>query len=73
LLGKGSFGSVYKGILSDGTLVAVKVLQLQNDQVEKSFKVECKCLAKGSTSKSCENHNLMFQPPFQRFSVRVYV
>jgi serine/threonine protein kinase len=41
-----SFGSVYKGILSDGMLVAVKVLQLQNDQVEKSFKAECIILQK---------------------------
>jgi len=38
LFGSSSFGSVYKGILSDGTLVPVKVLQLQNDQGEKSFK-----------------------------------
>eukprot|EP00253_Pinus_taeda_P009789 PITA_09789 len=41
LLGTGSFGSVYKGILNDGTPVAVKVFQLQNDQSEKSFKAEC--------------------------------
>eukprot|EP00253_Pinus_taeda_P017544 PITA_17544 len=46
LIGAGSFGSVYKGILSDGTLVAVKVLDLQNDQVEKSFKAECSVLQK---------------------------
>ena len=38
LLGTGSFGLVYKGVLKDGTLVAMKVLQLQNDQGEKSFK-----------------------------------
>jgi len=46
LLGTGSFGSVYKGILSDGTLIAVKVLQLQNDQVNKSFQIECNVLRK---------------------------
>eukprot|EP00253_Pinus_taeda_P016004 PITA_16004 len=46
LLGTGSFGSVYKGFLSDGTLVAVKVLQLQNNQGEKSFKTECSVLQK---------------------------
>jgi LRR receptor-like serine/threonine-protein kinase FLS2 len=46
LLGSSSTGSVYKGILSDGTLVAVKVFQLQNDQGEKSFKAECSVLQK---------------------------
>jgi Leucine-rich repeat (LRR) protein len=46
LLGTGSFGVVYKGILKDGTPVAVKVLQLQNDQSEKSFKTECSVLRK---------------------------
>eukprot|EP00253_Pinus_taeda_P017531 PITA_17531 len=46
LLGSSSFGSVYKGILSDGTIVAVKVFQLQNDQGEKSFKAECSVLQK---------------------------
>lgn len=44
LLGKGSFGSVYKGTLTDGTLLAVKVLNLQNAQAENSFEVECKVL-----------------------------
>jgi LRR receptor-like serine/threonine-protein kinase FLS2 len=46
LLGTGSFGSMYKGILIDGTLIAVKVLWLKNGQVEKSFKVECSFLQK---------------------------
>ena len=44
LLGKGSFRLVYKGILSDDTLLAIKVLNLQDKQVEKSFEVECKVL-----------------------------
>jgi serine/threonine protein kinase len=46
LLGSSSTRSVYRGILSDGTLVAVKVLQFQNDQGEKSFKAECNVLQK---------------------------
>eukprot|EP00253_Pinus_taeda_P020398 PITA_20398 len=46
LLGTGSFGSVYKGILNDGTPVAMRVFQLQNDQSEKCFKVECSALQK---------------------------
>eukprot|EP00253_Pinus_taeda_P001201 PITA_01201 len=46
LLGSGSYGSVYKGVLSDGTLLAVKVFNLQTDHVEKSFEVECNVLQK---------------------------
>ncbi|GLJ15117.1 hypothetical protein SUGI_0247190 [Cryptomeria japonica] len=46
LLGTGSFGSVYKGILIDGTFIAVKVLNLQAEQVHSSFKAECNVLKK---------------------------
>jgi len=44
LLGVGGFGSVYKGMLFDGTIVAVKVLNLQLLSAFKSFDVECKVL-----------------------------
>ncbi|ONI29517.1 hypothetical protein PRUPE_1G200500 [Prunus persica] len=45
LIGSGSFGSVYKGVLpSDGRAVAVKVLNLQQRGAFKSFIDECKAL-----------------------------
>ena len=47
LIGMGSFGSVYKGILSqDKTPVAVKVLNLQQRGAAKSFVAECMVLRK---------------------------
>ncbi|XP_028945709.2 probable LRR receptor-like serine/threonine-protein kinase At3g47570 [Malus domestica] len=45
LIGSGSFSSVYKGVIpSDGTVVAVKVLNLQQQGASKSFNDECKAL-----------------------------
>nr|XP_017185594.2 probable LRR receptor-like serine/threonine-protein kinase At3g47570 [Malus domestica] len=45
LIGLGSFGSVYKGVIpSNGTVVAVKVLNLQQQGASKSFNDECKAL-----------------------------
>uniref|UniRef100_A0A0V0IHD5 non-specific serine/threonine protein kinase n=1 Tax=Solanum chacoense TaxID=4108 RepID=A0A0V0IHD5_SOLCH len=44
LIGEGSSGSVYKGTLSSGTAVAIKVLDLENEQVCKRFDTECEVM-----------------------------
>ncbi|XP_073108983.1 uncharacterized protein [Elaeis guineensis] len=45
LIGRGGYGSVYKGILSPHqTIVAVKVFNLQNRGASKSFLAECEVL-----------------------------
>ncbi|KAL5703540.1 non-specific serine/threonine protein kinase [Ranunculus cassubicifolius] len=45
LIGSGSFGSVYKGVLSDQeTFVAIKVLNLQQKGSANSFLAECEAL-----------------------------
>ncbi|XP_047306333.1 probable LRR receptor-like serine/threonine-protein kinase At3g47570 [Impatiens glandulifera] len=45
LLGSGSYGVVYRGILADdSTIVAVKVLNLQQEGAYKSFDAECRVL-----------------------------
>ncbi|CAI0415783.1 unnamed protein product [Linum tenue] len=46
LVGVGSFGSVYKGVLDDknGATIAVKVFNLERRGASKSFKAECEAL-----------------------------
>ncbi|KAL8499141.1 hypothetical protein ACS0TY_022207 [Phlomoides rotata] len=44
LLGIGSYGSVYRGILGDGKAIAVKVFNVQSEAIFNSFDVECEVL-----------------------------
>ncbi|XP_038904390.1 putative receptor-like protein kinase At3g47110 [Benincasa hispida] len=47
LIGSGSFASVYKGVFSnDGSIVAIKVFNLQQQGASKSFIDECNALSK---------------------------
>ncbi|XP_050231095.1 putative receptor-like protein kinase At3g47110 [Mercurialis annua] len=44
LIGTGGFGSVFKGFLTDGCAVAVKVLDIKQKGYWKSFEAECEAL-----------------------------
>ncbi|PRQ48725.1 putative protein kinase RLK-Pelle-LRR-XII-1 family [Rosa chinensis] len=45
LLGTGGFGSIYKGTLSDGIDIAIKVFNLELEGAFTSFEVECEVLS----------------------------
>ncbi|KAI9184951.1 hypothetical protein LWI28_002816 [Acer negundo] len=45
LLGRGGFGSVFRGRLLDGMEIAVKVFHVQTERALRSFNVECELLS----------------------------
>ncbi|XP_028752488.1 probable serine/threonine-protein kinase PBL7 [Neltuma alba] len=46
IIGNGGFGLVYKGVLRDGTLAAIKLLQRDGKQGERAFRIEVDLLSR---------------------------
>lgn len=40
VIGNGTFGVVYRGVLSDGTLAAIKMLRREGKSGERAFRIE---------------------------------
>ncbi|CDO96773.1 unnamed protein product [Coffea canephora] len=63
MIAKGSYGSVYKGVLRDGSILAIKVFNLQVEGAFKSFDAECEVLRNirhrnlVKVISSCSNHD----------------
>uniref|UniRef100_A0A2N9GS27 non-specific serine/threonine protein kinase n=1 Tax=Fagus sylvatica TaxID=28930 RepID=A0A2N9GS27_FAGSY len=82
LIGSGSFGSVYKGVLSGNgaIIVAVKVLNLQRQGASKIFIDECNCFEKYKSSldqwlhpKNDEQHQSKRLSFIQRLNIAIDV
>ncbi|KAA8545084.1 hypothetical protein F0562_019868 [Nyssa sinensis] len=46
VIGNGGFGVVYRGVLSDGTVAAIKMLQREGKQGERAFRIEVDLLSR---------------------------
>uniref|UniRef100_A0A5B7C0P1 Putative serine/threonine-protein kinase NAK n=1 Tax=Davidia involucrata TaxID=16924 RepID=A0A5B7C0P1_DAVIN len=46
VIGNGGFGVVYRGVLRDGTVAAIKMLQRQGKQGERAFRIEVDLLSR---------------------------
>lgn len=40
IIGNGGFGIVYRGVLTDGTVAAIKMLHREGKQGERAFRIE---------------------------------